>query len=66
MQALIGTRQDGSLDMHFDKEATQAVFASVVFAARYHEALAPIARIAEEGLLNIKSRPARRGPEPCQ
>ncbi len=61
MQALIGTRWDGSVDVHFDKEAAHAVFA-----ARYHEALAPIARIAEERLRNMKSRPVQRGPEPCQ
>lgn len=66
MQALIGTRRDGSVDVHLDKEAAHAVFASVVFAGRYHEALAPIARIAEERLRNMKSRPARRGPEACQ
>ncbi len=66
MQALIGTRRDGSVDVHCDKEAAQAVFACVVFAARYHEALAPIARIAEERLRAMKSRPARRGAEPCR
>lgn len=66
MRALIGTRRDGSVDVHFDKEAAQAVFASVVFAARYHKGLAPIARIAEERLRNMKSPPARRGAKPCQ
>ena len=66
MQALIETRRDGSVDVHLDREAARAVFASVVFASRFHEALAPMARIAEEGLRDAAPRSMRRGNEPCQ
>jgi len=66
MQALIETRRDGSVDVHLDLEAARAVFASVVFASRFHEALAPMARIAEEGLRDTARRSMRRGAEPCQ
>jgi hypothetical protein len=66
MQALIQTRRDGSVDVHLGLEAARAVFASVVFASRFHEALAPIARIAEERLQGTARRPMRRGTEPCQ
>ena len=58
MQALIETRRDGSVDVHLDREAARAVFASVVFASRFHEALAPIARIAEGALRDAAHRPA--------
>lgn len=66
MQPLIETRRDGSVDVHFDIEAARAVFASVVFASRFHEALTPIARIAEEGLRDTALRSMRRGTGPCQ
>jgi hypothetical protein len=66
MQALIETRRDGSVDVHLDSEAARAVFASVVFASRFHEALAPIARIAEKRLRDTEIRPTRRGTDPCQ
>jgi hypothetical protein len=66
MQAFIETRRDGSVDVHLDIEAARAVFASVVFASRFHEALAPMARIAEERLGDAGHRPTRRGTELCQ
>jgi len=50
MQALIETKTDGSVAMRLDVEAARAMLASVVFASRFHVGIAPLARIAEEGL----------------
>ena len=50
MQAFIETKTDGSVSMRLDAEAARAMFASVVFASRFHVDITPLARIAEEGL----------------
>jgi hypothetical protein len=50
MRALIETKTDGSVAMRLDAEAARAMLASVVFASRFHVGIAPLARIAEEGL----------------
>jgi len=50
MQALIKTKRDGSVALNLDAEAAQAVFASVLFASRFHEGIAPLSGVAEAGL----------------
>jgi hypothetical protein len=59
MQASIMTRQDGSVAMQLDPEAAQAAFASIVFASRFHEDIAPLAKIVEKRL-----EPNSRGRKP--
>lgn len=66
MQASIQKTRDGSFDVHLDPEAARAVFASVLFAARFHEGVAPLASIAEEGLRGVQPSAAQGGLEPCQ
>jgi hypothetical protein len=50
MQASIKTKRDGSVDLRLDMEAARAMFASVFFASRLHQGIAPLARLADEGL----------------
>ena len=50
MQAAIETRQDGSVAIELDPEATRAMVASIVFAARFHEGIAPLAGMVERSL----------------
>jgi hypothetical protein len=50
MQASIKTETDGIVNLRLDPEAAQAVFASVVFASRFHEGIAPLAVMAAERL----------------
>ncbi len=59
MQASIMTQQDGSVAMQLDSGAAQAAFASIVFASRFHEDIAPLAKIVEERL-----EPNSRGRKP--
>ncbi len=66
MQASIERTRDGLVDVHLDLEAARAVFASVLFAARFHEDFAPLAPIAEQGLRGVEPKAAREGLRPCQ
>lgn len=50
MKASIKTETDGMVNWRLDPEAAQAVFASVVFASRFHEGIAPLAVMAAERL----------------
>ena len=50
MRASFTTDRDGSIALHLDSEAARGVFASVLFAARFHEGLTPLAAVAEEVL----------------
>jgi hypothetical protein len=65
MQAAIRKRPNGSIALKLDANAARAVFASVVFAARFHDGFAPLIQIAKEGLKRDSQEPARRG-EPCR
>jgi hypothetical protein len=60
MQASIRRKADGSVAIQLDVEGARAVFASVLFAARFHERLAPLVKVAEEGLQLESREPARR------
>ena len=65
MQASIKMKTDGSVAMQLDVEAARAVFASVLFAARFHERIVPLVKIAREGL-QLDSRKSTRRLQPCQ
>ena len=65
MQAAIKNMTNGSVALKLDADAARAVFASVLFAARFHEGISPLARIAKEELERGAKKPVRRG-ESCQ
>jgi hypothetical protein len=65
MQAAIKKMTDGSVALKLDADAARAVFASVLFAARFHEGIVPLARIAKQGLEQDFHKSARRGT-PCR
>jgi hypothetical protein len=60
MQFSMRTKRDGSLSLQLDVEAAHVIFASVLFASRFHEGIAPLATIAEEGLRNDVPPTVRR------
>jgi len=60
MQAAIRNMSDGSVALKLDPDAARAVFASVLFAARFHEGISPLARIAKEELERRTKDPVRR------
>lgn len=65
MRASIETRSGGCTALVLDGEAAPAVFASILFAARFHERIALLAAVAEEGLRNSTQTELRR-QELCQ
>ena len=61
MQASIKMKVDGSVALDLDIEAARTIFASVIFAARFHERIAPLVEIAKAGLqLEVKESARRR------
>ena len=65
MQVSMRTKRDGSVSLQLDVEAAHAVFASVLFASQFHEGIAPLAKLAKEGLRSDVSPTVRR-TELCQ
>jgi len=65
MRASIKTKPDGNIALDLDIEAARAIFASVLFAARFHERIAPLVGVAKEGL-QLDSRKSARRLQPCQ
>ena len=65
MHASIKKKPDGSVALDLGLEAARAVFASVLFAARFHERLAPLVKVAKEGL-QLDGRMSARSPQLCQ
>ena len=65
MRASIKTKSDGSVALDLDIEAARTIFASVIFAARFHERIVPLVKIAREGL-QLDSRKSARRLQPCQ
>jgi hypothetical protein len=65
MHASIRTNADGSIAIQLDLEAARAVFASILFAARFHERIAPLVIVAKRGL-DLDDRKATRRQEPCR
>ena len=50
MKASITTQKNGTVVAVLDCEAAQVTFACVIFAARIHEEIVPLARIVEQQL----------------
>ena len=50
MQASIRTQQNGSVVAVLDADAARVTFACVMFAARFHDEIVPLARIVEQQL----------------
>ena len=65
MRASIKMESNGSVAMQLDVEAARAVFASVIFAARFHERIAPLVEVAKEGL-QIEGQESARRRELCR
>jgi hypothetical protein len=65
VHALIRTNADGSVAIELDLDAARAVFASILFAARFHERIAPLVIVAKQGL-DLDGRKATRRQEPCR
>jgi hypothetical protein len=65
MEASIISLSNGSVSLQMDAEAARAVFASIVFAARFHTSFAPLSDIAERGL-NADSVSSESRSKPCQ
>ena len=65
MQAAIRKLSDGSVALKLDAEAARAVFASVLFAARIHEGIAPLAIIARKEL-DRDDRTRTKGGDSCR
>ena len=65
MRASISMKADGSVALDLDIEAARAIFASVLFAARFHERIVPLVKIAREGLQLDRRKSARR-LQPCR
>ena len=65
MQASIKMKVDGSVALDLDIEAARTIFASVIFAARFHERIAPLVEVAKEGLLLGNGKSAW-GSHTCQ
>ena len=60
MQAASRKRPNGSIALKLDADAARAVFASVLFASRFHEGIAPLTPIAKQGLKQDRQKLARR------
>lgn len=65
MRASFKTHNDGTVALHLDREAARAVFASVIFAARFHQDFELLAKVAEKGLEREQSTVNER-KSPCQ
>ena len=61
MQAAIRNLSDGSVALKLDADAARAIFASVLFASRFHEGFSPLAQIAKEELERKPQKPGWRG-----
>jgi hypothetical protein len=65
MQASIKMKSDGSVALDLDIEAARTIFASVIFAARFHERIAPLVEVAKEGL-RFGNAMSARSAQPCR
>ena len=60
MRASIKTQRNGMVVAVFDAEAARVAFASVIFAARIHEEIVPLAQIVKQQL-RIEGTEALKG-----
>jgi hypothetical protein len=65
MQASIISQSNGDVSLQMDPEAARAVFASIVFAARFHQGIAPLSGFAER-CLNPENDTTQTGRTQCQ
>jgi hypothetical protein len=65
MRASIKTKPNGNIALDLDIEAGRAIFASVLFAARFNKRIVPLVKIAREGLQLDRRKSARR-LQPCR
>lgn len=65
MQASIISQSNGDISLQMDPEAARAVFASIVFAARFHPVIAPLSDIPEK-CLNADGAAFDSGGPSCQ
>lgn len=65
MRATLETRNDGVVALLLDEEAARAVFASVLFAARFHDSIAPLSAVAKRGL-ELSRFNSPQGKHSCQ
>ena len=63
MRASFKTHNDGTVVLDLDTEAARAVFASVIFAAKFYQEFTLLAKVAEEGLRGEKCTAAKRDAE---
>lgn len=64
MRATLQTHNDGTVAIRVDQEAAQVVFASILFAARFHEGITPLVEFAKQGIGHSTTEP--QGTHPCQ
>ena len=64
MQATLQTYNDGTLTLRLDRVAAQAVFASILFASKFHEGIAPLTEVARSGMACLDSD--EKGAQPCR
>lgn len=50
MRVTLQIRNDGTIALQLDHEAARAVFASILFASRFHDSFLPLVPVAREGL----------------
>ena len=60
MQAVVETKQDGSVAIELDGEAAQAMIASIVFASQFHEGILPLAGMLQADLTEKEAQEAGR------
>lgn len=60
MQAVVETKQDGTVAIALDGEAARAMIASIVFASQFHEGILPLAGMLHAGLSEKETKEARR------
>jgi len=65
MRAKIVSQSNKRVSLQMDAEAARAVFASIVFASRFHEGIAPLSDIAQRGL-DADHESHQAGRTPCQ
>jgi len=66
MRACIKTQKDGWIELQLDEEAARTVFASILFASRFHDGIAPLVKVATEVLGTEERCATRREALPCQ
>lgn len=65
MQASIILQSHGCFSLQMDAEATRAICASIVFAARFHPGIAPLTSIAEK-CLDAETDSSEGATTPCR